>query len=227
MKPTDSHALVADAVLFDMDGTLVDSNAVVNAMWTRFAQEHGHDPREVLAHAHGTPSLSTLRRFLPEDADLEAWRRRVSEWETGEFSGVVEIPGAIEFVRALPPDRWAVVTSAIAGAARVRLEGAGFPAIPVLVGADDLEHGKPSPDAFLVAASALGVEPSRCVVFEDSPAGIEAGLAAGCEVVVVGAFSSARTRGLRRLRDWRGVRVERASDGSLTISGIGRPADAG
>ena len=217
--PVVSH-LVADAVLLDMDGTLVDSTSLVYSMWTRFAIEHGHDPAEVVTFAHGTPSIATLRRFLPDGADIDEWYNRIADWERDDFGGVVELPGAIDFVRALPEGRWAVVTSAIADAARTRLEGAGFPHIPVLVGADDVERGKPYPEPFLRAADALGVDISRCVVFEDSPPGVEAGLAAGAQVVVVGDLVNDHTEGLPRLHHWRDVTVRAAASGAVEIGGI-------
>ncbi len=220
MTASRSPSLVVDAVLLDMDGTLVDSTSLVYEMWGRFAMEHGHDPEEVVAFAHGTPSIATLRRYLPESANIDEWYNRVAEWERGDFGGVAELPGAAAFVSSLPEGKWAVVTSAIADAARARLEGAGFPHIDVLVGADDVERGKPYPEPFLQAAERLGVDIARCVVFEDSPPGIEAGVAAGAHVVVVGDAETAHTPGLRRLRHWRDVAVSVTASGEIEIEGI-------
>lgn len=178
--------LHSDAILFDMDGTLVDSNAVVEAMWAGFAATWNLDVAQVLAFSHGTPSIDTLRRFLPSDQDLQTWLDRIGSWEVEHFDEVRPVGGAVELVTALPGDRWAVVTSAIADAARRRLAVTGFPAPSVLLGADDVSKGKPDAEGFVTAATALGFDPRRCVVFEDSPAGIAAGLAAGCTVVRVG-----------------------------------------
>lgn len=220
MTMSDPSPLVVDAVLLDMDGTLVDSTSLVYDMWGRFAIEHGHDPDEVVAYAHGTPSIATLRRFLPQGEDIDEWYHRVAEWERGEFGGVSELPGAAAFVGSLPAGKWAIVTSAIADAARARLEGAGFPHIDVLVGADDVEHGKPYPEPFLRAAGQLGVDITRCVIFEDSPPGIEAGVASGAEVVVVGDAQTEHTSGLRRLDHWHRVTVATTALGQIEIGGV-------
>jgi len=219
-------ALVVDAVLFDMDGTLVDSNSVVDHMWTEFAITFGLDPHAVRTFAHGTPSTATLRRFLPADESFDEWFERLASWEQGRFGEVSEIAGAIAAVRALPDERWAVVTSALREAALSRLEGVGFPAPHVLIGADDVARGKPDPEGFRAAADALGVDPSRCVVFEDSPAGLEAALAVGAAAVVVGTLDVEVTRGLRRIVDWNGITFSRDPEGRVVIEGI-PPLDVG
>jgi len=220
MTRAEVSELIVDAVLLDMDGTLVDSTSLVYDMWGRFAVEHGLDPAEVVNFAHGTPSIATLRRFLPPHADIDAWYQRMADWERDAFGGVTEVPGAAAFVSALPAGRWAVVTSAIADAARARLEGAGFPHIEFLVGADDVEQGKPHPEPFLQAAQQIGADITRCVVFEDSPPGIEAGLAAGAHVVVVGNAQTEHTEGLRRIDHWRDVTVSVTPLGDIAIRGI-------
>lgn len=217
---TDTAApLVVDAILFDMDGTLVDSNAVVNAMWTDFARMLDLDAAEVLAFAHGTPSIATLRRFLPQGEDMDAWHERIGVWENEHFDEVVEVPGAVAFVESLPADAWAVATSALTDAAARRLRLVGFPELPALIGADQVERGKPHPECFVKAAAAIDADPTRCVVFEDSPAGVLAGLAAGATVVVVGDLENDDTRGLRRIIDWSGVTVRATSHG-VEISGL-------
>ncbi len=203
-----------------MDGTLVDSTAAVNQMWTEFANGFGLDPHAVCTFAHGTPSTATLRRFLPAHESFDEWFNRVAAWESGRFDNVNEVAGAIEATRTLPPERWAVVTSALREAARLRLESVGFPAPLVLIGADDVNHGKPDPEGFRAAALALGVDPARCVVFEDSPAGLEAALAVGAFAVVVGNLDHDVTRGLRRIMDWDDVTFTRAVDGRVSIGGI-------
>lgn len=215
------HApLYVDAVLFDMDGTLVDSNSVVDHMWTGFADALGLDALAVRTFAHGTPSVATLRRFLPATESFDEWFARIASWEAGSFGHVSEVQGAIRAVRSLPQERWAVVTSALREAARTRLEGAGFPAPSVLIGADDVEKGKPDPEGFRAAAEALGVDPRRCVVFEDSPAGLEAALALGAEAVVVGTLDADVTRGLRRIVSWEGVTLASTANGPIRIDGL-------
>jgi sugar-phosphatase len=212
--------LIVDAILFDRDGTLVDSNSTVDAMWIEFAVTLGLDPVEVTTFAHGTPSTATLKRFLPESESFDEWFATLASWESGRFGEVGEVAGAIDVVNSLPASRWAVVTSALREAALLRLGRVGFPAPTVLIGADEVAHGKPSPEGFLAAAVALGVDPRACVVFEDSPAGLEAARAAGATTVVVGTLDAPVTRGLSRIHDWTGVTITTTPDGKLSIVGI-------
>ncbi|GIG55566.1 HAD-IA family hydrolase [Demequina activiva] len=194
-------------VLCDMDGTLVDSNALVDVMWNEFADAHGLDAAEVRHFAHGRPSRATIARYVDDSDGRAHWQERIHEMEATRFDGVVEIPGARSFTRALPHGRWALVTSAMHAPARARLQAVGIEAPSIVIGADDVEHGKPHPEGFSRAARELGVDPRDCVVFEDTDAGIEAGRAAGCTVVVVGGNDSALTRALPRVADMRQVRV--------------------
>lgn len=208
------------AVLCDMDGTLVDSHTIVDEMWTEFAAHHGLDFAEVRDFAHGRPSTATLARFLSEEREIEHWAQRIHAQESTNFDGVGEIPGAVAFTQALPPARWAVVTSALSGPARARLATAGIPLPRVLIGADDVSHGKPDPEGFAQAARNLFIPVRECVVLEDTDAGIEAGLAAGCAVVVVGDNRSAVTEGLPRVDDLTQVEVHVAGDDIvLTLPG--------
>lgn len=202
--------LRVDAVLCDMDGTLVDSTAMVDAMWNEFADAHGLDGVEVRAFAHGRPSRATIERYLDDDAQIREWTDAIHAMEAGRFDGVVEVAGAAAFIGSLPCERWALVTSALADPAQSRLRVVGVEPPTVLIGADDVTHGKPDPEGYARAARALGVDAGRCVVFEDTDAGIQAGLAAGCSVVVVGPNRSEATAGLARVDDMTqvGVRVE-------------------
>ncbi|ALX04481.1 MULTISPECIES: HAD-IA family hydrolase [Aeromicrobium] len=180
----------ADAYLFDMDGTLVDSTSVVERTWADFSRRHGLDVEEVLAYAHGRPTASTTAHFL-EDADVaadEAIRLAALEEET--VDGIVEVPGAAALVAGLPEDRWAVVTSAGRRLAERRLDAAGVPRPAVLVTADDVARPKPDPEGYLLAARLLGVPVDACVAFEDSEAGVRAAVASGARTVVVGTLSS-------------------------------------
>lgn len=198
--------LDAAGVLLDMDGTLIDSTATVERVWGEFARQTGLDPQAVLAVVHGVPARATLRRFLGPDADIEPWFAQIHAWETDWFDADVAIPGAVEAVASLPRGRGALVTSAVRAGALGRMARLGFAELDVVIAAEDVHHGKPDPEPYLRGAAALGVEPGECVVLEDSDAGVRAGLAAGCTVVVVGALESTVTEGLLRVPDLRTVR---------------------
>lgn len=170
------------ALLFDMDGVLVDSTPAVARVWRRWAVEHGFNPDEVVARAHGRPSLSTVRDYLPH-ADHEAENREVERREIEDLDGVVPLPGALELLASLPEDRWTIVTSCTRPLAEVRIRAAGLPLPKKLITANDITHGKPHPEPYLKGASVLGFPPAECVVVEDVPAGIRAGKAAGARII--------------------------------------------
>lgn len=172
------------AVLLDMDGVLVDSRVVVERTWRRWCERTGLAAAEVLGAAHGRRTMDTLRAVAPH-LDLAAEARWLEEAELGDGDGIVAIPGAKELVAAIPDGGWAVVTSAGRELARCRLEWAGLPAPRCLISAEQVQRGKPSPEGYLHAAKELGVDTSRAVVIEDSPAGIEAARAAGMSVVAL------------------------------------------
>ncbi len=173
-----------DAVLFDMDGTLVDSTAVVERHWRRWAVEHGVDLAGILRVSHGRPTIETLRIVAPHLATIDE-AARLDAGEAVDSDGLRPVPGALDLIASLPPDRWAVVTSAGVALATRRLQGASIPLPRVLVTADDVPHGKPNPLGYVEAARRLGATPSRCLVIEDAPVGIEAGRAAGSVVIGV------------------------------------------
>lgn len=198
--------LTAAAALFDMDGTLVDSTAVVEAIWRDFCHEQGVDEAVLVPWSHGRRTPDTVRHFLP---DLPDDRRReiVAELEAREqrtMQGVVEIPGARALLATIAVP-WAVVTSAPRELALRRMSEAGLPPAPVLVPADELERGKPHPDGYLLAADLLGVRPKDCVAFEDAEPGLRAALGSGARVVVVGDLMSPLTTGLDRVPDLTGL----------------------
>jgi mannitol-1-/sugar-/sorbitol-6-phosphatase len=172
------------ALLFDMDGVLINSTPAVARVWRRWAFEHGFDPDEVVSRAHGRPSLTTVREYLP-GADHEAENREVERREIEDVEGVVPLPGALDLLTSLPRDRWAVVTSATLPLALVRIKAAGLPRPKKLITANDIEHGKPHPEPYLKAASILGFVAAECVVVEDVPAGIRSGKAAGARVIAL------------------------------------------
>jgi sugar-phosphatase len=170
------------ALLFDLDGVLIDSTPAVTRVWSRWAIAHGFDPDEVVRRAHGRPSVATIRDYLPH-ADHEAENLKVESGEIQDLEGVVTLPGARELLSALPPDRWTIVTSCTRPLAEVRLRAAGLPIPERLLTCDDVTNGKPDPEPYLKGASLLGVVATDCVVVEDVPAGIRAGKAAGARVI--------------------------------------------
>jgi sugar-phosphatase len=171
-----------DAVLVDLDGTLVDSAAPVARVWGAFARRHSLNAEAVLRFAQGRPSRETIRLLVPHaDHDTEA--AALEQAEIDDTDGVSALPGAVDLLNSGRP--LAVVTSCSTVLAKVRLLAAGLPIPDVLVSSDGLERGKPDPECFLIAARRLGVEPARCVVLEDAPAGILAGKAAGAKVIAV------------------------------------------
>jgi len=172
------------AVLFDLDGVLVDSTPAVARVWAGWAHEHGFDPGEVVKKAHGRPSFTTIRELLP-NADHAAENREVERREIADVEGVVPLPGAMELLQALPLDRWAIVTSCTRALAAVRIGAAGLPKPKQMVTSTDVQHGKPDPEPYLKGAQILGVPAADCLVIEDAPAGIRAGKAAGARVLAL------------------------------------------
>ena len=172
------------AVLFDMDGVLVDSTQAVARVWRKWALQRGFDPEKVVRAAHGRPSLDTVRDFLP-NADGDAENLEVERQEVEDLEGVVAMPGAQALVTSIPAGRWTVATSATRPLAEVRLRAAGIPILESLVTAADIQRGKPHPEPYQKAAARLGYPTSECVVVEDAPAGIRAGKAAGARVIAV------------------------------------------
>jgi mannitol-1-/sugar-/sorbitol-6-phosphatase len=173
-----------DALLFDMDGVLIDSTPAVARVWSRFAKEHGLDADEVVRQAHGRPSIDTVRQFLPH-GDHAQMNDELERQEIEDVSDVVALPGSLELLTTLPASRWTVVTSATRALAEVRLKAATLPVPKRIVTASDITNGKPHPEPYLKAAAALGFPASQCVVVEDVPAGIRAGKAAGAKVIAL------------------------------------------
>jgi mannitol-1-/sugar-/sorbitol-6-phosphatase len=170
------------ALLFDMDGVLINSTPAVARVWRRWAIEHSFNPEEVVARAHGRPSLTTVREYLPH-ADHAAENREVERREIEDLEGIVPLPGALELLASLPSDRWTIVTSCTRPLAEVRIRAAGLPLPKKLITSNDITHGKPHPEPYLKGASVLGFPPAECIVLEDVPAGVRAGKAAGAKVI--------------------------------------------
>jgi sugar-phosphatase len=170
------------AMLFDLDGVLVNSIPAVERVWSRWARERGFNVQEVLHRAHGRPSIETLRYLLPA-ADHEAENRLVEQAEIEDVEGVVALPGVKELLAALPHDRWAIVTSCTRPLAEVRIRAAGLPVPGLFITSNDITNGKPHPEPYLKGAAGLGFAPEECIVLEDALAGIAAGRNAGARVI--------------------------------------------
>ncbi|OLT48911.1 HAD family phosphatase [Cellulosimicrobium sp. CUA-896] len=179
-----------DAVLFDMDGTLIDSVPAVDRSWRRWAAEQGLPDADDFRIQHGTPARSLIARLLPADR-VDAAYERIQELELVDNEGVTMLAGTSDALAALPAARQAIVTSCTRPLAEARMAASGLRPRSVVVTADDVEHGKPAPDPFLLGAERLGVDPARCLVVEDAPAGVASARAAGCAVLAVTGTHSA------------------------------------
>jgi mannitol-1-/sugar-/sorbitol-6-phosphatase len=174
----------AKAILFDMDGVLMDSTPSVERVWRVWAQAHGLDPESVAAQAHGRRSIETIRAVAP-GLDAQKENVIVEQREIDDKEGVTALPGAAELLVNLPDDRLAIVTSATRPLAVARLGYAGLSVPRHMITAEDVVHGKPSPEPFLKGAALLSVAPADCLVFEDTPAGIASARAAGMQAVAL------------------------------------------
>jgi mannitol-1-/sugar-/sorbitol-6-phosphatase len=173
--------IVCRAVLFDLDGVLVDSTPAVARVWAKWAAKHGFVADDVVRQAHGRPSIATIRDLLPH-ADHDAENREVERGEIEDVEGVIPLPGALELLQAIPQDRWAIATSCTRRLAEVRIRAAGLPMPKHMITSTDVERGKPDPEPYRKAAKILGFAPADCIVVEDAPVGIRAGKAAGAQV---------------------------------------------
>jgi len=176
------NSIHCNAILFDLDGVLVDSTPAVARVWRRWAIAHGFDPEKVVKMAHGRPSRTTIRELLP-NADVDKQDRLVERMEIEDLDGVVLLPGARELLESLPADRWTIATSCTRPLAEVRLRAVGLSVPQKLVTSSDVKVGKPDPEPYVKAAALLNYKASDCIVMEDAPAGIQAGKAAGARVV--------------------------------------------
>jgi mannitol-1-/sugar-/sorbitol-6-phosphatase len=196
-----------------MDGILISSIGSVERSWTKWALLRGVDPVLARETAHGRRAVETVAKLRP-DLDSEAELMVIEDLEVADNEGLTILPGVLDFLAALPADRWTVVTSATERLAQIRMAVAGIPVPDKLVTADNVARGKPDPEPFLAGAALLGVTPAECVVFEDSPSGVAAGRAAGCTVVATTFSHSAESLDAAHylVRDLTDVRIERASD---------------
>ncbi len=185
MPQTTKMHITVDAVLFDLDGTLADSTGSVDRSWKLLAERLGLDFGSLEGMYHGVPARQTLARLMPDASPAEV--EEVNVWlgdiEANDFDGVVPIAGAMSVLTALPRNRWAIVTSGTRRLATGRIAAAGLPMPGELITADDVPIGKPDPAPYVLAAKRLGFESKRCLVVEDAPAGVAAGLASGAMVL--------------------------------------------
>ena len=207
-------------VLFDLDGVLADSTPAVARVWTIWAKKYGLDPEETIRKAHGRPSITTIRELLL-NGDHETENAIVERMEIEDIDGVIPLPGAVELLNALPANRWTIVTSCTRPLALVRLHAAGLP-IPVkLVTSNDITNGKPHPEPYLAGANLLGLAAADCLVFEDAPAGIRAGKAAGARVIAL--QTTERDELLHQagadwiVKDCDSVRVRGSNSGNISL----------
>jgi mannitol-1-/sugar-/sorbitol-6-phosphatase len=180
------------AFLFDMDGTLLDSSAVVERVWREWAARHAIDADALMHAVHGVRAHDTVVRFAPDRAgfDIDAEVAWLTQAEYDDVEGIVAIEGIHALIEQ--SDVWAIVTSASLALARARLQAAGLPVPETMITAEDVSRGKPDPQGFLLAAERLGVPIGECLVFEDSPAGVAAARAAGAHVAIVGGLVAPR-----------------------------------
>ncbi|MEJ8644544.1 HAD-IA family hydrolase [Streptomyces sp. MS1.HAVA.3] len=211
--------LTAKALLLDMDGTIVNSDAVVERCWRDWAVSHGLDPQEALKVVHGRQGYATMAVLLP-DRPMEvnhAENAVMLARETADTDGVVPVAGAPAFMAALDGLPHALVTSADAALAEARMTAAALPMPEVRVTAESVEASKPDPEGFLKGAAALGVDPADCIAFEDSAAGISAGQAAGMRVIGVGPRAAAHAP-TAHVPDLTTLHVTTTPDGTIEIT---------
>ncbi|OCW28117.1 glycerol-3-phosphatase [Pseudomonas aylmerensis] len=206
------------AFLFDMDGTLLNSIAAAERVWSTWAERHGLDVAAFLTTIHGARAIDTITRQALPGVDPEVEAQWITEAEINDVDGIVAIPGAVAFLNRLPGDQWALVTSAPRELALRRLRAAGIAPPAVLVTAEDVAIGKPDPACYLLGAQRLGVPVQDCLVFEDASVGICAGEAAGADVMVV---TSTHLKPMvtehARIDGYAHLRVQRGADGLLSL----------
>jgi len=206
------------AFLFDMDGTLLNSIAAAERVWSTWAKRHGLDVARFLTTIHGARAIDTITRQALPGVDPQVEARWITEAEIKDVDGVVAIAGAVEFLSRLPGDQWALVTSAPRELALRRLQAAGITPPAVLVTAEDVAIGKPNPACYVLGAQRLGVSVQDCLVFEDATVGIRAGEAAGADVMVV---TSTHLKPMvtehPSIDGYEQLKVQRSADGLLCL----------
>jgi sugar-phosphatase len=214
----------ADGVLFDLDGTLVDSTASVLRNWRRIAAMLGRDGEDLVGDLHGIPGRQVLRMIEPDLCEdrIRELDQALIDGEVADTRDVVPTRGALQLLDAIPVGRWAIVTSGPRRLAPARLHAAGLPVPPVLVTADDVREGKPNPAPFQLGAQRLGLRPERCLAIEDAPAGITAARAAGCPTL--GVLTTFPALDADTVKDLTAVGVDATGSGLIVTYGSGEAA---
>jgi mannitol-1-/sugar-/sorbitol-6-phosphatase len=195
-------------VLFDMDGTLVDSTCVVKLAWGWWAARHDIPLEALLSFSHGRPTIVTMEHFLPARNHTKELKE-MKHYEETQLEGILAVPGATQVINAVKDHPWAIVTSAWRALAEARVIAAGLPLPKVIIPVDEIRNGKPHPEGYLRAAERLSVAPRECLVFEDTRPGIEAGLNAKMQVVaLLTTFPAEDLRHHPLIRDFRDVTIQ-------------------
>ena len=209
----------ADALLFDLDGVLVDSTANVERHWRDWATTNGLDAARVLSVVHGRRAIDSIREQAPH-LDAERELATLVEAEMRDTSGILVFDGAVELLASIPRGRWAIVTSGTHGVASARLRATGLPVPEVLITADRVTRGKPDPEGYLAAAEALGFAPARCIVVEDAPVGVEAARRGGMRCIAITSTHTAGelTAATAVVRELRAITVGESAPGALRVT---------
>ncbi len=205
------------AILFDLDGVLIDSTRSVDRQWRAWAREQGIDEEKVIAIAHGVRSLEVIRAVAPH-LDAAAEVRRLEAREADDQVDVAVMPGAIDLVDAIPDGRWGVVTSGTRDLASARLRLGGLRVPKILVTAEDVVNGKPHPEPYLRGAHLLGMKPEECLVIEDAPAGIRSARGGGMKVIALSSTYPASKLGEADAVALKLNRIQVAADGGRKLA---------
>ena len=211
-------SFTCEAIIFDLDGVLVDSDPISQRHWRRWADESGIPFEKVAASHHGRPTVEIIRDVAPH-LDAEAEAKHKEGPEATDTDGLTAFEGASVLIEGLPDGRWTIATSGRRRTATTRLSHVGLPEPETLVTADDITDGKPAPDPYLLAAERLGVDPKHCVVFEDAPAGVASAQQAGARAIAVTTTNDAEALSaadaiVHRLAD---VHIQPDGDGGMRV----------
>jgi mannitol-1-/sugar-/sorbitol-6-phosphatase len=218
MRLESGTVIEARALLFDMDGTLIDSRVVVEKIWKRWCDENGIDWHYVLPRLHGVRMLDSVRMFVKPGMDVDAVYERLYREEVEDVEGIVPIPGALELLASLPTEAWTIVTSADTTLAKARLGAAGIVPPPHMVTGEIVRLGKPDPEGYLLGARRMGATARDCLVFEDAKAGIDAGLAAGARgIAIAGDHAGEVPANVERVTDLTALRFDGMHDGNVRL----------
>ncbi|OBZ95090.1 glycerol-3-phosphatase [Pararhizobium polonicum] len=202
-----------------MDGTLLDSTAVVERIWGDWATRHGFDPATFIRTIHGVRAIDVITPLGLDNVDPQLEALQLQALEMEDIDGIVPIAGVVDFLNGLPREKWAIVTSAPLELAKRRMAAAGIPMPGIIVSGEDVTYGKPDPACYRLGAERLGVDPADCLVFEDAPAGIRSGETAGAEIVVISATHRHPMKTMHlTLENYRQAGFHSDADGSLRLT---------